>query len=116
MFLFPGSQFRKRDVYTKLVESLSRSDAHFENIEQIEGLLNLIIVDHSLTGCLLALVFQRVKQVSFILRQFFMNNAQSDSYNKSEAVTQRCSVKKVFLEISHNSQKNTCAGVSFLIK
>ena len=99
MFLFPGNQFRKRDVYTKLVESLSRSDVHFENIEQIEGLLNLVIVDHSVTGCLLALVFQRLKQVSFILRQFFINNAQSDSCNKSETFTQMCSVKKVFLEI-----------------
>ena len=27
-----------------------------------------------------------------------------------------CSVKKVFLEISENSQENTCARVSFLIK
>ena len=33
-----------------------------------------------------------------------------------EAVVQRCSVKKVFWEISQNSQKNTCARVSFLIK
>ena len=32
------------------------------------------------------------------------------------AVTQRCSVKKVVLEISQNSQENTCARVSFLIK
>ena len=41
-------------------------------------------------------------------------------YNKKvawiEAVVQRCSVKKVFLEISQNSQENTCARVSFLIK
>ena len=29
-----------------------------------------------------------------------------------EAVAQRCSVKKVFLEISENSQENTCARVS----
>ena len=29
---------------------------------------------------------------------------------------QRCSIKKVFLEISQNSQINTCARVSFLIK
>ena len=35
---------------------------------------------------------------------------------KLEAVAQRCSVKKVFLEISQNSQENTCARVSFLIK
>ena len=27
-----------------------------------------------------------------------------------EAVVQRCSVKKVFLEISQNSQEDTCAG------
>ena len=34
---------------------------------------------------------------------------------KSEAVVQRCSVKKVFLKISQNSQEKTCAGVSFLM-
>ena len=34
----------------------------------------------------------------------------------AEAVVQRCSVKKVFLEISQNSQENTCPRVSFLIK
>ena len=33
-----------------------------------------------------------------------------------KAAGQRCSVKKVFLEISQNSQKNNCARVSFLIK
>ena len=33
-----------------------------------------------------------------------------------EAVAQRCSVKKVFSEISQNSQENTCARVSILIK
>ena len=34
----------------------------------------------------------------------------------SESVTQRCSVKNVFLEVSQNSQENTCARVSLLIK
>ena len=33
-----------------------------------------------------------------------------------EAVVRRCSVKKVFSEISQNSRENTCARVSFLIK
>ena len=33
-----------------------------------------------------------------------------------EVVIQRCYVKKVFFEISQNSQENTCARVSFLIK
>ena len=30
-----------------------------------------------------------------------------------EAVVQRCFGKKMFLEISQNSQENTCARVSF---
>ena len=33
-----------------------------------------------------------------------------------ESVAQTCSVRNVFLEISQNSQGNTCAGVYFLIK
>ena len=33
-----------------------------------------------------------------------------------KAVARRYSVKKVFLEISQNSQENTCARDSFLIK
>ena len=34
----------------------------------------------------------------------------------TEAVTRGVLCKKVFLEISQNSQENTCARVSFLIK
>ena len=34
-------------------------------------------------------------------------------YFKSEAVAQRCSVKKKFLEISQNSRENTCVRVSY---
>ena len=33
-----------------------------------------------------------------------------------EAVVRRCSIKKVFLEISQNSKENTSARDSFLIK
>ena len=40
----------------------------------------------------------------------------SSSIHSGEAVVPRCSVKKVFLEISQNSQENTCARDSFLIK
>ena len=35
---------------------------------------------------------------------------------KTEAAAYRYSVKKMFLEILQNSQENTCARVSFLIK
>ena len=34
-------------------------------------------------------------------------------YGITEAVVLRCSVKDVFLKFSYNSQKGTCAGVSF---
>ena len=49
----------------------------------------------------------------------FMNNQCLSSLIQgptSEAVVQICSVKKVFLEISQNSQENTCIRVSYLIK
>ena len=36
--------------------------------------------------------------------------------DKSFTVAQTCSMKKVFLEIFQNSQENTCARVSILIK
>ena len=34
----------------------------------------------------------------------------------AEAVVQRCSVEKMFLEISQKSLENTCARVSFSVK
>ena len=34
----------------------------------------------------------------------------------NESVVRRCSVKKMLLKLSQNSQENTCAGVSFLIR
>ena len=44
-----------------------------------------------------------------------MSTVNSKKGQKGKAVTRICSVKKVFLEISQNSQQNTCARVSFLI-
>ena len=39
---------------------------------------------------------------------------QQESFKQyPQAVVLRCSVKKLFLEISENSQENTCARVSF---
>ena len=37
------------------------------------------------------------------------------SFN-AEAVARRCSIKKLFLEISQNLQENSCSRVSFLMK
>ena len=41
--------------------------------------------------------------------------ALKNKVEKAEAVARTWSVKKVFLEISQNSQENTCVRVSFLI-
>ena len=41
---------------------------------------------------------------------------QLQEYPCIKAAVERCSVKKVLLEISQNSQENTCAKVSFIIK
>ena len=38
---------------------------------------------------------------------------QNSLYQNTEAVVQRCSVKKVFLEVSLNSQENTCNSLFF---
>ena len=52
--------------------------------------------------------------ISLILKDEGLND--SNDSNNTEAVVRRCSVKKVYLEISQNSQENTCARFSFLIK
>ena len=46
---------------------------------------------------------------------FFSRNSFTKSRVLSEAVVQRCSVKKVFLKILQNSQENTCDRVSYLV-
>ena len=43
----------------------------------------------------------------------FRNFCAIETSLSSEAVVWRCSVKKVFLKVSQNSQENTCVRVSF---
>ena len=52
----------------------------------------------------------------YIIKQLLhYKNILNMLYNK-EVVAQTCFVKKMFLEISKNSQENICARVTFLIK
>ena len=48
-------------------------------------------------------------------KKLFLEISQELHQQLLEVVAQRYSVKKVFLEMSKNSQENTCARVSFLI-
>ena len=66
-------------------------------------------------------VRQLIWPIHFIVCTYFELMPECEStdalkYDNTEAVARRCSVKKVFLEISQNSQENTCVIVSFLIK
>ena len=56
--------------------------------------------------------------LSFVKRQFVKleKRFKSVTFESTEAVVRSCSAKRVFLGISQNSQENTCARVSFLIK
>ena len=56
-----------------------------------------------------------LEQVVINPRKIFMNAPQKVIYLQTEVVVQRCSVKKLFLDILQNSQENTCTRV-FLIK
>ena len=50
----------------------------------------------------------------FSWRKFLiMENIKNTPQMKSEAVIQRCSINKMFLELSQNSQENKCARVFF---
>ena len=57
-------------------------------------------------------------QRGMVIEEFLDSNGAFYNGNESdtEAVVQRCSLKKVFLEIPQSSQENTCTRVSFLIK
>ena len=49
------------------------------------------------------------------MASYFLEPLQKDTCLQTEAVVRMCSVKKLFLEISQNSQENTCDRVSCLI-
>ena len=57
---------------------------------------------------------QHLRQAKIYLFFFFFR-LFSLEYVLPEAVIWSCSVEKVFLEILHNSQENTCTRVSSLI-
>ena len=61
--------------------------------------------------------YSKYKSVSAWWCFYILSNTWATFEAKfTEAVVQRFSVKKVFLKISQNSEEDTCARVSFLIK
>ena len=64
-----------------------------------------ILNNFRITGKLQKLLFKLSSKIDLTFFRAYFN---------TEAVVQSCSVEKVILEISQNSQENTCAKVSFL--
>ena len=58
----------------------------------------------------------KMNKYNNITKEFLKERINDLVIQGTEAVTSRCSLNRVFLKISHNSQENTCVGVSFLIK
>ena len=56
------------------------------------------------------LLNERLHHGYFSMKKFNLKN----TFLTAEAVVWRCSIKKVYLEISQNLQENTCARESFL--
>ena len=61
--------------------------------------------------CCFPVNFRRFSRTPFFIEQPLVAASKK---LKEEAVFWRCSVEKMFLEISQNSQENTCTRVSFL--
>ena len=58
------------------------------------------------------LLNERLHHGYFSMKKFYLKN----TFLTAEAVVRRCSIKKVFLEISQNLQENICVREFFLIK
>ena len=89
-----------------MVKLLSTS-SHQTNLQNLSSPLHLSVLQH------LSIIFVTSYGVIDIISK---NSTALLSINGSEAVSQTCSVKKGVLRNFENSQKSTCARVSFLIK
>ena len=69
---------------------------------------------HALSYCV-SLSFSLCLSLSFSFLLFALLSITFSFYILLKAVAQRCSVNKVFWEISPNSRENICARISFLI-
>ena len=81
-----------------------------------------ILINSQLKRILFMSSDKKMKQIWERKKKHENNSNESDfseneipGLNSQEAVVQKCSVKKVFLEILQKSQEKTCARVSFLI-
>ena len=100
-----------------LQNALKTSSGHIckMSLKKRDQIKNIRLDKDTSSKCLLKM---KTKYVSNNAKGCWVGTHQHFSITllSTEAVTRRCSVKKVFLKISQNSLENTCARVFFLIK
>ena len=75
-----------------------------------------ILVTRSIFNKVVGQTCNFIKKKTKTKKYFFLGTFRATASTHlqfAEAVTRRCSVKKVFLKISQNSEENTCIRVSF---
>ena len=102
--------------HTRKRREICRSGVFISNFEYILHLYLVLLLQplnmYIFAGWQSSLFYKNCKQYSKIINRTHMGLISS--YDRS--TQQTCSLKKLFLKISQNSQENTCARVSFLMK
>ena len=117
-----------RTLYCRLRKSSEhRIDPHIQQMISLQThfvlmamvlplrkLYDVIGCDHRIKNSVNMLLLESLRKCDpLLLRKFILSNYGNYF---AEVVIESFSVKKLFLKISQNSQKNTCARVSFLKK
>ena len=116
-FLFKKNMFLyDRDLHHEKVECiLNKVNVVHLNINSLRN-KSEFLVEMVRGNFNILLMSENKLEESFPMKRFKINGFDTPFGLDPEAVARRCSIKKVFLEISQNSQENICATVSFLIK
>ena len=83
---------------------------------KLRGKENLKWSQFKLKETIIFTVYHFYKVTSLVFSSCIITAKKLLHITVREAVVRRCSAVKVFLESSQNSQENTCARASFLIK
>ena len=97
-------------IGNSMIDRISKSfQRKFNPYYNLEKFFSQTVIDNGLTWNLVQVFhIMSLYQLLRILSIWRLHNR--------EGVVQRCSLRKVFLKISQNSQENTCVRLPFLIK
>ena len=111
----PDSQWIEIYKLEKIYELFVKQGYHHITYMRVLGDCNVVLTLCGFTGLFILLSLLPFSKTRKCLMQSLTHNSL-EIKTFLEAVAQRCSAKKVFIEVLLNSQENNCARVSFLIK